>query len=322
MKQREYQAFWTLRASDMAFSAAQWELHYPALSQWLWCPDAEIRSCAVERLLMAVIWAEPNCTPYRERDNAAALSRLAWVLFEVEAAHAQHIDVIPAMLKHLVFTGNHEPFRTPLCKWLEDLLAKPRRGVDAHVVRGIQILLSPVESDWTTHSIRLIALLDDVSDFVRACAARELGQIYDDDCVNPSASELLLFISEKELQRPGIAGPFWCWTRVGTDNGEWEKETLWMLDLLERRKGKVPSDLPFNDIDFHLHELCRQSPTLVRRMMRGGFEELAVMTATEELHIVEGMEPILKDLAQSTNSRIAASAKSHLERFYVATPIC
>jgi hypothetical protein len=69
---------------------------------------------------------------------------------------------------------------------------------------------------------------------------------------------------------------------------EWEKEILWMLDLFERRQGTAPTNLSFNDFDFHLHELCRQSPELVRRMMNGGFDELAVMTATEDLRIVQG----------------------------------
>jgi hypothetical protein len=55
-----------------------------------------------------------------------------------------------------------------------------------------------------------------------------------------------------------------------------------MLDLLERRNGEPPHDMAFNDIAFHLHELCSHSPEMVLRMTAHGFDELAAMTATED----------------------------------------
>jgi hypothetical protein len=55
----------------------------------------------------------------------------------------------------------------------------------------------------------------------------------------------------------------------------------------------VFQDMPANDIDFYVHELCSLSRDLMWRMMRGGHIELALMTATEMLERVEGVEPVI-----------------------------
>eukprot|EP01036_Dinobryon_divergens_P049185 gene49185-65922_t len=275
MSLRDNQAFWDLRASPMQFTPVQWEEHYRALVPWLVHDNAEIRSCAVERLLTAVLWAEPSAVPYKEREDANAVTRLAWLIGEVEKAHTGHADVIPIFVRRLGITGDSEPFRTPSREWLANLLATPRTGVRPDIVEGALLLLEPNDEDWSRQAKRWMALLDHPSDHLRACAARCLGGICDDDSVDPTEAELLAIITAKELVRPGVAGPYWSNNVLYPDG---DSHTLWMLDLLERRQGVAPPDMPFNDIDFYLHELCSHSPALVRRMMAGGFDELAAMT--------------------------------------------
>lgn len=50
--------------------------------------------------------------------------------------------------------------------------------------------------------------------------------------------------------------------------------------------------------------------------MANGFDELAAMTATEEINPMRGMEPILVDLAASLDKRVANSAIRHLHHVY------
>jgi hypothetical protein len=314
---RENQAFWDLRDSPMQFTPEQWDEHYRQLARWLVHDNAEIRSCAVERLTMAVFCAEPHCVPFKERikarEDALGMARLAWLRRELETAAQTHTDTISNLLKELRHKGDAEPFREPLIGWMQDLLASLHAGASPGVVQGTMVLLEPVMGDWHKQAKRWIALLDHHSDYVRACAAKMLGGVCRDDSTDPTEIEVINIISAKELARPGIAGPFYGDSSM---RQEWGQHTLWMLDLLERREGEPPADMPFNDIDFYLHELCSHSPDLVRRMMRNGFDELAVMTATEELYIVPGMEPILRELAESDKATVAASAARHLAYHY------
>lgn len=91
-----------------------------------------------------------------------------------------------------------------------------------------------------------------------------------------------------------------------------------MMDLLERRRGPIPAsdDMPSNDIEFYLHELCDQSPEMVDRMLRGGFKALALMTATEMHEPVEGMKKRLQRLAHDPDPEIAQRAANHLAAHY------
>jgi hypothetical protein len=314
MTQRENQDFWDLRDSAMEFTPAQWDEHFRALAPWLVHDNAEIRSCTVERLTMAALWAEQSCVPFNERDDKKAIARLAWLLDEIETAHATHADVIPFVLGELRYKGDSEPFRTPLQTWLGDFLAHPRSGVRPDIVEGTLLLLEPRDdNEWPRLAARWIALLDHPSGYVRACAARCLGESCYDELVDPTDTELLAIITAKELERPGVAGPFWSFD---SSSPEPEHVALWMLDLLERRHGEPPHDMAFNDIAFHLHELCGHSPELVLRMMAHGFDELAAMTATEETTPVEGMEPVLAQLCLSHNRRVAGAAAWHLHHVY------
>jgi hypothetical protein len=310
---RDNQEFWDLRASPMAFTPVQWEEHYRALTPWLLHENTEIRSCTMERLVTAVFWSEPSCVPHKERDDAKAVTRLIWLLGEFEKAQARYPDTITQFLKNHCARGDSEPFRSPLRVWLHDLLANPRTSVRPDIVEGTLLLLEPNDDDWSRQAKRWMVLLDHPSDHLRACAARCLGSICDDDSVDPTEAELLAIITAKELERPGVAGPYWS---SNTLYPEGDSHTLWMLDLLERRQGHAPPDMPFNDIDFFLHELCSHSPDLVQRMMAGGFDELAAMTATEAIQPVPGMEPILLELARSDNKRVAGSARWHLHHVY------
>ena len=152
---------------------------------------------------------------------------------------------------------------------------------------------------------------------MRGCAAYLLGNVCDEE-TDPDATTLFGIIGSKERERPGIAGPFWTPQQYDMDSADWERVTQWMLDLLEQRKGTPPplSIMPFNDIEFYLHELCSHSPELMWRMLRGGHVGLALMTATEMNERVEGVQPVLEALASDADPEIAIRAKNHLAAHY------
>lgn len=283
-----------------------------SLLPWLGHPDSLVRDQATERLATAVLWERdpPGISP--SDSEAYWAERLAWLTGALEAANAANPLVIPAFLRIMRFRNPSGRQRPVMRAWLDRLDRDPPAGLDLDLVLGARIMMSGRE-DWEEEAPRWIAWLDHPSDWVRGCAAYMLGDCCDGETV-PSEAELFDLIGKKELERPGVAGPFWSPMAFGFSSGR--EAALWMMDLLERRQGPAPADMPANDIDFHLHELCAASPDMVERMIRGGFLDLALMTATEIAERVEGMEAQLETLARSDRPDTAAAAAKHLLVFY------
>ena len=178
------------------------------------------------------------------------------------------------------------------------------------VIRGALILHG---SHTVAAAQAWITLLDDESDYVRACAAKRLGDWCDETTI-PTATSLFDLVGAKDIQRPGVAGPFWSGHqyrhRGKPDPAEW------MLDILAKRLDSEPPNLPFNGVDFHLHELCDFSPDTVELMLRLGHKELALETALEQLAVVSGMQPILVRLGDDSDVNVAMRAIRHLAMYY------
>jgi hypothetical protein len=318
---RDPREFWTLRETPLhEMTPALWKEYYPAMAPWLQAADAEIRDCAVERLMMAVFQAEYRYIRKNDPRAEEARDRTAWLLGEIERAHAVYPDIIPRFLHGLRHHGDDEPFRALLFAWLDGLASERREGIDAGLIQGTRLLVARGSDNATTAVTDMIGLLDHPSDYVRGCAAHLLGNFCDDES-DPNFQALLEIIGGKELERPGVAGPFWSPRHSFGDETQ-EPVTLWMLDLYERRKGAVPAlpVMPFSDIEFYLHELCSFSPELMWRMLRGGHTALALMTATEINDRVDGVQPILETLASDADPGIAVRARNHLAAHYRPSP--
>ena len=295
----------------------EWEQYYTALTPWLRSADTEIRKRAIHQLRMAVFWTESDTVrgirtvgvPLNGDDS----KRITWFLETLDAAHRLHQDIIPLALKQLQFQNNDGP-SDPMTRWLHRLRAAPPPGVDPAVVEGTIVIQQPFDEDNPADVARIVALLDHPSNYVRACAAFTISCL-EGDALN--ATKMFALIKEKEIIRPGIAGPYWtewafCRNSVPIDPLEW------MMDILERRSGPEPAfeDMRFNGIDFHLHEICSYAPDAVLRMIKGGHIQLAIQTATEMLEVVPAMEPILRQLADHTDEGIRHSAQRHLAHYY------
>ncbi len=293
-----------------------------AAADWLGYDEQWIRDDVAERLATAVMWERhwgegPDVPP-----PAHYVERVDWLLQTIETANQRHPDILPSFIRHLRYRSPSKELTPRVLAWLDQLERQPPTGLDINLVLGTRILLTPPAPDWSEQAAVWIALLEHPSDWVRGCAAIMLGDRAE-DAAPPRRADLFALIGEKEVARPGIAGPFWSSSHAG---GEWADAawantvTPWMMDLLERRNGPPPpyEGMPSNDIEFFLHELCSTSPAMVDRMLVGGFTELALMTATEVHGPIPGMQSRLETLAQNPDREIAAAAAAHLERYYAA----
>jgi len=285
-----------------------WADYYARMAPFVASADASIRDGAIERICMAVFRAEPMSA--RRSNGEYSIARLGWFRNVLENASTHYPDVSRAILEHMRFHGDDEPFVAPLCAWLGEWLAAAADPHLREVIRGALILHGPhtvgSAQEWIT-------LLDDESDYVRACAAKRLGDWCDETTI-PTATSLFDLVGAKDIQRPGVAGPFWTGHQFGHCGKPDPSE--WMLDILAKRLDSEPANLPFNGVDFHLHELCDFSPDTVELMLRLGHKKLALETALGQLAVVPGMQPILVRFGDDSDVNIAVRAIRHLAMYY------
>jgi hypothetical protein len=285
-----------------------WDDYYARIAPFVASSDASIRDSAIERICMAVFRAEPMNA--RRSNDGNSIARLGWLRNALENASTRYPDVRHAFLEHMVYHGDDEPFAAPLCAWLGEWLAAAADPRLLEMIRGALILHEPYPG---AAAQAWITLVDDESDYVRACAAKRLGD-WCDETTTPTATSLFDLVGAKDIQRPGVAGPFWSGHQYKHCGKPVPAE--WMLDILAKRLNSEPANLPFNGIDFHLHELCDSSPESVELILRLGHKELALETALERGAAVSGMRPILVRFGDDPDPNVAVRAIQHLAIYY------
>jgi hypothetical protein len=327
--------FWDLRDAPLhLYGPEEWKTYDPAMAVWLAHADQDIREYAIERLSTATLHWDYQHSDRAAQKNQQSPARIDRLLEEIEKAHHQWPDVIPEFLRNLRFHGDDEHVAPYLLRWIGKIASQSQLSVDQGLILGTQLLLRRREPVIGDQMLDWISLLDAPSPYLRGCAAYLLGVCSDDeddedeegaatqpDAVQwPTKRALMVLIGEKEIQRPGVAGPFWSPSHqeYPATDADFIYAALWMMDLLERRQDQPPilGEMPYNDITFYLHELCCDDPVAMQRMIDGGFIELALMTATEIQGKVNGVTTILEKLATDPDARIAAAARNHLQRHY------
>lgn len=175
----------------------------------------------------------------------------------------------------------------------------------------------------------LLAHLDHDDAMVRAYASRSLGRRYCEGEAEtlPPLPELLASLTEREVERPGVAGPFFSnWY----DHGIAEFGALaavdveeWVCTILARRRQPEPDLLPCsNGIDFFAHELFGGQAGYVRRLLDMGHERLAVEAATEVDERIDELAPLLVELGDRADDEVCRLASwylaSHFRRLHPA----
>jgi len=274
-------AFRALRETPLhRLTPAEWEAWYSCVAAYLDHFDPETRASAVERLMMGVFGAErlPNAREDLAAVDAHRRRRAAWLLDETESTHARHPDILPTLLRGLSWHSDDPPFPEVLLPWLRDLRARALPGVPDELAEGAEVLVSRLAWDGPG----LPPGIDHPSDWVRGCVACALGR---GDFGDPEGNGrldpgIVTVLTEIELARPGIVGPFWsgC-SYFGEDPGI--DPLAWMLDIIERRRSPEPAILFFNGIDFHVHELAAGNPEAIRRLEQAGHLDIAIEAAVE-----------------------------------------
>ena len=254
---------------------------------------AEERARSVERRTALLL---PALTP-RVRNGDLSLLRFVDDLVHVEGL----ADLEPQELVR---------------EWIVSLAADPAQELAA------RIAYLDGRAPWARTGESLLACLDHPSDGVRAYAARALGRRYasEEEGLAP-LPELVASLTAKELERPGIAGPFFSnWyddsladfaSRAGVEVEEW------FCTILSRRKGPEPNTLPCsNGIDFFAHEIFGGRDGYVRKLIDMGQVDLAVQAATEVDEPIEEMEPLLVELADHAEAEVCRMASWQLASTY------
>jgi hypothetical protein len=248
--------------------------------------------------------------------------RLAAVLARL-ARRTDVVDRLTGFASHTGSMADDGDFRTSFLDWTDSFQPPPdAAGEWAEAALTIRVRLGAFGDDWKSASPHLTDLLDHSSIQVRACAAVALGELITGDSIEHAGlGELLRDIHDKEIERPGIAGPFYGVICYHLDEFPGDGQALiksWMLSILESRKVPEPPFLGFhfNGIDFHAHELFAGDPDGIRELMRVGRTDIAVAAAGDTNGLVEGMEDVLIELGNSNDAEVCRCASWHLTYHY------
>ena len=206
--------------------------------------------------------------------------------------------------------------------WIASFEEDPGLALAARIayLYGRTPLGAEEEAAWES----LLGYLDHGDDRVRAYAARSLGARYCGNAAElaPPLRDVVAMLTAKEIERPGIAGPFfsnWYGDFSGdefTEHAGVEVEE-WFCTILAQRKHPEPETLPCsNGIDFFAHEVFGGWADFVRKLLDMGHEELALQAATEIDERIEDMEPLLLELADRADAEVCRLASWQLASHY------
>ena len=299
-----------------------WDALHEKLLALLRAEEPEAADFALDRLAK-VLWAEgSDARRNREKTFRSAADRLLAVLRALEG-RADLIDFLDDFVSHARTLADDVSFRRAFLDWLAAYTPKPE---DAEAWRdaalAYRISMRGFSEDWATATGRLTALLDHPSLQVRACAAYVLGELHiEGEVENPDLTELMEAVRKADIERPGVAGPFYEAIQFDLDSLPGDglaQARSWMLSILEHRKAPEPDLLRyhFNGIDFHAHEALAGHPRDIRRLIEIGQPEIAIMAATEDDGVVEGLQSVLIELGNSGDDESCRLAAWHLAYHY------
>jgi len=251
-----------------------------------------------ERHIKNGIWTEdtnyfkvPNYLPSYDRRFGPILKVLAKKLKQMPKLLADFTEysVTNDLLQDKKFIDYYSA-------WLDSL--EKDKIVDVNYISAMRVKLLE-KSNWDEVKEQLFKLLDHEALYLRSMAANIIGKIYHEHSkgeLEPPLSEIVKLIAEKELKRPGIAGPLMS-PYFNGDEKYFEDEAgiadikEWIFKLLEARTDKDPLDLACNDLDFFIHEMVETGDD-IKRLIRAGY----LFWAEHAVDDLNGCEGIKKKL--------------------------
>ncbi|HEY6323257.1 MAG TPA: hypothetical protein VJA16_17065 [Thermoanaerobaculia bacterium] len=301
----------------------QWDRLFALLLRLLGHGEASVRHRAYHDVFV-VMWLErgPKRSEQAREDSARQGARRTAQLLPaleplVRSGAVSLLDCTDdlAHTEGLVALGPQEIYE----HWIASL------ADDMPLALAARIAYLAGRAPWESAGESLTGLLDHADHMVRAYAARALGRRYaeGEGELAPPLSEVVAMLTARELERPGIAGPFFSnWYDPVGGLEEFERHSgvnidEWFCTILARRKQDEPDTLPCsNGIDFFAHEIFGGRPSYVRKLLDMGHEMLAVQAATEVQERIDGMEPILVELGDRASAEVCRQAAWHLAYYY------
>jgi len=139
--------------------------------------------------------------------------------------------------------------------WINTL--KENHIIDEITFEALKIITNYYGSEWSKTKKILLSLLDNSSLLIRSIAANKIGDYYCNGLAEtPSIPEIFQLIKEKEIEKPGIATPFWfsyCF-RAKLDGTEYNYKQ-WFKDILHYRTAQEPVLKFFGDgLEFEAYD--------------------------------------------------------------------
>ena len=323
------EALWRFSFHDQrALDHERWDRLFALLVRLLRHGDARVRDLAYHyaRIAMGAEYGPPY-EEHTAQDRAQLVARrtaqLLPSLAPLMSSGAMSLLRCTDDLVHVEGLAELGP-QEIVKEWIASLAGDSPRALAARIayLDGREPLEPAIRSDQAS----LLAYLDDDDDMVRAYAARALGNRYCGDAAElvpplPPLPEVVATLTAKEIERPGIAGPFFSnWYDFAIDDfatrAEVEVEE-WICTILAKRKQPEPETLPCsNGIDFFAHEIFGGRADYVRKLLDLGHDELAVQAATEVDERIDDMEPLLVELGDRADSEVCRLAAWHLASNY------
>jgi hypothetical protein len=130
----------------------------------------------------------------------------------------------------------------------------------------------------------------------------------------PSLSEMISFINTKEIEYPGVICGWRTQCQTRPDDRDYSE---WILDIFARSPTPetFSSYFPIT-LAFSAHERFSDNPQAIRRLIDIGRIDIACAAATDENKKIDGMEPLLIELANLDDPEVVRIASWHLAYNY------
>jgi hypothetical protein len=311
---------------ERSYSQEEWDAIFAALIGLLAAEDYRVWDGAIHKLNEALV-GEAEQYASGDGEPPIARARLCSILIEITAQSTTQ----PKMLG-VFCCGNllieKQWARKLMLECLEQIAANSSAREQITILSA-QLFFGKYNSTWQAVGLELLAMLDHADLNVRACAAYQIAAFcakdmddreaeWEDPSLEqeyqysitglPSHIELLELIRTKELERPGVAGPFWYYVpKEGINAREW------LLDMLIRSPAPEPyiSYFPCN-LGFIAHEWFCEDADAIGRLIDGGRADVAIEAATDLDYRVTSLEPLLITLGNHDSPEIVRRASWHL----------
>jgi len=301
-------------------SAQEWDEIFALFGEAIGSEQPQVRETAIERAATAI--GAEGAQAYRQGGFTPKplRQRLAPLLEAVVAQEGQTVGCVESFCHYVALNLlDEEPYRSLMLQWLDALA--DAQSISETTFLSCKTRLKGFGDTWEAARKILLLHLDHDELVIRAAAAQQLGRLYVDDDPSQSLAEMMSLIKQKEIERPGVAGPFFGAVYFEFDFIQEQYNSSidpveWTLDILAHRQGDEPDFKYFNGLDFYAHELCGGQAGLIRRLLDLGKTDIAIEAATEWRDRIEEVEPILMELGHHPDPEIAGRAAWHLAYHY------